>query len=111
MNCTPAKALELADRAQAVCDAQHGAGDRCCLMREVAEALRELAGRIVALERTLNFYANGTHYSGDEWDDVTGEPPNWLCNPHGDTIEDGSIAKAALETPPRYLIEEASGDE
>ncbi len=53
MNCTPAKALELADRAQAVCDAQHGAGDRCCLMREVADVLRECAAReveIVALE-------------------------------------------------------------
>ena len=42
--CNPAKALELADRALAVCKAQHGAGDRCCLMREVSDALRVVAG-------------------------------------------------------------------
>lgn len=38
-----AYALSLADRAQAVCEAQHGAGNRCCLMREVADALRAFA--------------------------------------------------------------------
>lgn len=43
MTIDAAKALELADRAQAVCDAQHGTGGRCCLMREVADALRALA--------------------------------------------------------------------
>jgi hypothetical protein len=41
--CNPGKLLELADRALAVCEAQHGAGDRCCLMREVADALQALA--------------------------------------------------------------------
>jgi hypothetical protein len=44
----------------------------------------------------LRFYAHGMHYSGDEWEDVSGEPPNWLCNPHGDTVEDGSVAEAVL---------------
>ncbi len=42
--CNPGKLLELADRALAVCESQHGAGDRCCLMREVADALRAVAG-------------------------------------------------------------------
>lgn len=42
--CNPGKLLELADRALAVCEAQHGAGDRCCLMREVSDALRVVAG-------------------------------------------------------------------
>lgn len=78
--------------------------------REIAALRRELTAaqqRVAGLELTLQFYADGTHYSGDEWEDVSGEPPNWLCNPHGDTIEDGTIAKAALETPPRYVMSEA----
>lgn len=41
--CNPGKLLELADRALAVCETQHGAGDRCCLMREVSDALRTIA--------------------------------------------------------------------
>jgi hypothetical protein len=42
--CNPRLLLDLADRAQAVCDAQLGSGDRCCLMKEVAVALRAVAG-------------------------------------------------------------------
>jgi len=63
--------------------------------------------RIAALERTLKFYADGLHFSkGNEgdWDTVSGEPQNFWCDEHGNTIEDGSIARAALEG--RYVIDE-----
>ncbi|WP_232244438.1 hypothetical protein [Pseudomonas putida] len=57
-------------------------------------------GEIERLRAALKFYADREHYhfeSGD-WDTVSGEPLNILW--HGeepDFIEDGSVARAALE--------------
>ncbi|MBR8509620.1 hypothetical protein [Burkholderia cenocepacia] len=55
----------------------------------------------------LRFYANGHHYTIDDdhqqFDTVSGEPQNWLCSERDDDctmIEDGSIAKAALQGRP-----------
>ena len=73
--------------------------ERGALSARVAEleaANVGLATEAQRLKAGLRFYAHGTHYAGDEWEDVSGEPPNWLCNPHGDTVEDGSIAKIVL---------------
>jgi hypothetical protein len=51
----------------------------------------------------LRFYAHGHHYNIDadhqQFDTVSGEPPNWLHSERDDDctmIEDGSIARAAL---------------
>lgn len=51
----------------------------------------------------LRFYAHGHHYNIDDdhqqFDTVSGEPPNWLHSEREDDctmIEDGSIARAAL---------------
>jgi len=60
--------------------------------------------RIEDLLRGLRFYANGRHMAfADEvkfeWEDVSGEPPNWLQNnrsDHYEMIEDGTIAKMVL---------------
>ena len=47
----------------------------------------------------LRFYARGEHYMVDEddFDSVSGEPPNWQCH-HEDTtmFEDGTVARLAL---------------
>lgn len=53
----------------------------------------------------MQFYADGDHFAGDEWESCD-DPPNFLCDPHGGTVEDGSIAKAALADPPRYVMDE-----
>ncbi|WP_454731449.1 MULTISPECIES: hypothetical protein [Cupriavidus] len=49
----------------------------------------------------LRFYANGLHFNindRDAWDTVSGEPQNYWCDEAGiSTVEDGSIAKAALQ--------------
>ncbi|HBO82074.1 DUF551 domain-containing protein [Cupriavidus sp. UBA2534] len=49
----------------------------------------------------LRFYANGSHFNiADDtaWDTVSGEPQNFLCDEAGTaTVEDGSIAKLALQ--------------
>lgn len=52
----------------------------------------------------LRFYGNGRHMAfadnvALEWEDVSGEPPNWLQNTRSDDyemIEDGTIAKMVL---------------
>lgn len=54
------RALDLADRAQAICDAQHGVGDRCCLMREVADFLREVAAAAAGPKLPPIFTITGT---------------------------------------------------
>ncbi|WP_216621292.1 DUF3850 domain-containing protein, partial [Cupriavidus necator] len=49
----------------------------------------------------LRFYANGSHFilsDGTAWDTVSGEPPNFWCDEAGTaTVEDGSVAKLALQ--------------
>ena len=71
----------------------------------IASFLRELSEMPDAdLEAALRFYADGDHFAlGDEdaWDTVTGEPTNFWCDEAGTaTVEDGSIAKAALAGSP-----------
>jgi hypothetical protein len=48
----------------------------------------------------LRFYAESDHFmlaDPDAWDTVSGEPQNFLCDEAGTaTVEDGSVAKAAL---------------
>lgn len=56
------------------------------------------------LRKALQFYADGHHFNiADEgaWDTVSGEPQNYWCDEEGTaTVEDGSIAKLALEGRP-----------
>ena len=52
------------------------------------------------LQDGLKFYAEGHHFMPEEasdWEDVSGEPPNFLCDENGNTVEDGSIAKKIIE--------------
>lgn len=57
--------------------------------------------RNVALEAALKFYADGDHLllaDADAWDTCSGEPINFLHDEAGTaSVEDGSIAKAALK--------------
>jgi hypothetical protein len=58
-----------------------------------------LATEAQRLKGGLRFYARGLHFSPDndaDWEDVSGEPPNFLCDERGTTIEDGTIAKDVL---------------
>lgn len=54
-----------------------------------------------AMVSALRFYAQRQHFviaDGDAWDTVSGEPPNYWCDDAGTaTVEDGSIARIALE--------------
>lgn len=49
----------------------------------------------------LRFYAQRQHFviaDSDAWDTVSGEPPNYWCDDAGTaTVEDGAIARIALE--------------
>ena len=82
-----------------------------------------LATEAQRLKAGLRFYARGLHFSPGndrDWEDVSGEPPNFLCDEHGNTIEDGTIAKCVLlnqdcgegwegdDWPPDELPEETS---
>ena len=55
---------------------------------------------LLKLRDALQFYARGDHFmlsDKDAWDTVSGEPQNLWCDEAGTaTVEDGSIAKAAL---------------
>lgn len=57
--------------------------------------------RIRVLTEALRFYAQRDHFivaDDDAWDTVSGEPPNLWCDEAGTaTVEDGSVARAALE--------------
>ncbi|MBR8043139.1 hypothetical protein KDW40_01940 [Burkholderia cenocepacia] len=66
-----------------------------------AQALPTIVSQTVL--DALRFYAHGHHYNIDDdhqqFDTVSGEPPNWLHSERDDDctmIEDGSIARAAL---------------
>ncbi|MCE0464851.1 hypothetical protein [Pseudomonas uvaldensis] len=55
--------------------------------------------RVDELEAALKFYADGEHYhfESGNWDTVSGEPTNILwCWDEPDFIEDGTVARAAL---------------
>jgi len=57
-------------------------------------------GEVERLRAALKFYADREHYhfESGNWDAVSGEPMNILwCGDEPDFIEDGSVARAALE--------------
>ncbi|MEE9944014.1 hypothetical protein ACNPNU_05320 [Pseudomonas shirazica] len=57
-------------------------------------------GEVERLREALKFYADREHYhfESGNWDTVSGEPLNILwCGDEPDFIEDGSVARAALE--------------
>ena len=59
-------------------------------LRKDAEQMRE----------ALMFYAEGDHFTFDRdaWDTVSDEPQNYWCDEAGTaTVEDGTIAKLALD--------------
>jgi hypothetical protein len=64
------------------------------------------------LRKALQFYADGEHFikSDDSaWDTVSGEPQNYWCDEAGTaTVEDGSIARLALEGRPIRFEEDDS---
>lgn len=61
----------------------------------------QLAAENQRLRTALKFYADGDHFvlaDADAWDTVSGEPPNFYEDDSNTaTVEDGSVAKAALE--------------
>ncbi|MGH8382588.1 hypothetical protein [Pseudomonas sp.] len=79
----------------------YSAGDRA---DQGAKAFRARDGEVEELRAALKFYADRDHFSEDmrgDWDNVSGEPANILW--HEDEawfVEDGSIARAALERQP-----------
>jgi hypothetical protein len=64
------------------------------------------------LRKALQFYADGDHFIKSEpnsWDTVSGEPQNYWCDEAGTaTVEDGSIAKLALEGRPIHFEDDES---
>lgn len=63
-------------------------------LRKDAEQMRE----------ALMFYAEGDHFTFDRdaWDTVSDEPQNYWCDEAGTaTVEDGTIAKLALDAAMR----------
>lgn len=68
-------------------------------LRAIVE-LDALRAEIARLRVALSFYANRGHFElaeADAWDTVSGEPQNLWCDEAGTaTVEDGSIARAAL---------------
>ncbi len=73
------------------------------LLVDANQSLAAAEQRNTTLEATLKFYADGDHLllaDPDEWDTCSGEPINWLHDAAGTaSVEDGSIAKQALNKP------------
>lgn len=65
--------------------------------------------------KALKFYADGDHLmlaDPDAWDTCSGEPQNFLHDEAGTaSVEDGSIAKAALDALLSASAEPANGDD
>lgn len=64
---------------------------------------RDEVGELDRLRSALKFYADREHFhfESGNWDTVSGEPLNILwCGDEPDFIEDGSVARAALERRP-----------
>ncbi|WP_256093678.1 hypothetical protein [Pseudomonas putida] len=60
-------------------------------------------GEVERLRAALKFYADREHFhfESGNWDTVSGEPLNILwCGDEPDFIEDGTVARAALERKP-----------
>lgn len=74
-------------------------GRAVLLLAERAAAAAPAVG-VTALREALQFYANGDHFTKHDpnaWDNVSGEPANlWEDEANTATVEDGSIARAAL---------------
>lgn len=76
-----------------------------------AQMLRQanhgLADENARLRRVLQFYADGEHFTRNDesaWDTVSGEPQNFWCDDAGTaTVEDGSVARMALDATPEQL--------
>lgn len=63
------------------------------------QACQAAERRVGELEAALKFYADREHYhfESGNWDTVSGEPLNILwCGDEPDYIEDGTVARAAL---------------
>ncbi|MFE2005733.1 hypothetical protein ACFW6U_10100 [Pseudomonas guariconensis] len=61
------------------------------------------SAEVERLSAALKFYADREHYhfESGNWDTVSGEPLNILwCGDEPDFIEDGTVARAALERQP-----------
>lgn len=80
------------------------AGDRQGWVRFTTVAAgAQHQGELERLRAALKFYADREHYhfESGNWDTVSGEPLNILwCGDNPDFIEDGSVARAALERKP-----------
>ena len=68
----------------------------------IADAAEALDKRALSLQKCLRFYAEGQHFHRDpdgvcHWESVSGEPENFLCDEHGTTVEDGTLARMVLE--------------
>ncbi|WP_426427347.1 hypothetical protein [Pseudomonas palmensis] len=66
----------------------------------LAQPAAQHQGELERLRAALKFYADREHYhfESGNWDTVSGEPLNILwCGDDPDFIEDGSVARAALE--------------
>ena len=81
------------------------AAERCVAAerreKELQQRLTAADERADRLEQALKFYADGDHLllaDPDAWDTCSGEPVNFLHDDAGTaSVEDGSIAKAALK--------------
>lgn len=73
-------------------------------------ALTAAEQRIAKMEAALKYYADKDHFSTDDglnWDNCSGEPSNILWHEEQPWfIEDGSIARAALNPKPEGEIHE-----
>lgn len=77
---------------------QHDA--QLVISQGLRQRLTDAEKRNSALEAALKFYADGDHLllaDADAWDTCSGEPINFLHDEAGTaSVEDGSLAKAAL---------------
>jgi|GEM_PF-4549403 len=88
------------DRAHPPTSDGFSAGD---MADQGAKAFAARDGEVERLRAALKFYADREHYhfESGNWDTVSGEPLNILwCGDEPDFIEDGSVARAALERQP-----------
>lgn len=101
-------AKQAADVSMALCEALVDAGREfgILIIGEATEA--DQGEREIGLRKALQFYADGNHFvrhDSSVWDTVSGEPANFYEDEANTaTVEDGSIARAALATQPNGVI-------
>jgi hypothetical protein len=85
---------------EAECAATVADADAVC--GSYAKENQQFSDRIAELEEALRFYADGEHFiraDPDAWDTVSGEPPSlWEDEANTATVEDGTVARFALES-------------